>query len=304
MADTGPMDHAQSAAGRQRDRLLAAMTLSVGILFAELAAGVVSHSLALLADAAHVFADISGMALALAAIWIANRPTSGARTYGLYRAEILAAGLNAVLLLAVSAVVMWEGIQRLMAPSEVGTELMVAVAALALVANLGSLALLRRGQAESITLRGAYLEVLGDAAGAATVLAAGIVIALTGLRGADGLAAIAIGALILPRTGRLLRDSIDVLLEATPKGVHLDEVRAHMLEAPDVEAVHDLHVWTITSGMNVVSAHIVMSPDANPGALLDHLGECLSGDFDIGHSTFQLETPEHVLWEGRAQPQR
>ncbi|HVA87672.1 MAG TPA: cation diffusion facilitator family transporter [Candidatus Saccharimonadales bacterium] len=298
------MDHAQSAAGRQRDRLLAAMTLSVGILFAELAAGVVSHSLALLADAAHVFADISGMALALAAIWIANRPTSGARTYGLYRAEILAAGLNAVLLLAVSAVVMWEGIQRLMAPSEVGTELMVAVAALALVANLGSLALLRRGQAESITLRGAYLEVLGDAAGAATVLAAGIVIALTGLRGADGLAAIAIGALILPRTGRLLRDSIDVLLEATPKGVHLDEVRAHMLEAPGVEAVHDLHVWTITSGMNVVSAHIVMSPDANPGALLDHLGECLSGDFDIGHSTFQLETPEHVLWEGRAQPQR
>ena len=112
--------------------------------------------------------------------------------------------------------------------------------------------------------------------------------------------AIVIGHLILPRTWRLLRVSPDVLMEATPKGISLDEMRRHMLETAGVEAVHDLHAWTITSGMNVVSAHIVIRPDANPGALLDHLGECLAGDFDIDHSTFQLETPDHVLWEGRA----
>jgi cobalt-zinc-cadmium efflux system protein len=126
------------------------------------------------------------------------------------------------------------------------------------------------------------------------------VIAITGLMAADAVASIVIGLLILPRTWSLLRDSVDVLLEATPKDVDLTEVRRHVLEAPGVEAVHDLHAWTITNGMNVVSAHVVLKPDANPGAILDHLGTCLADDFDIDHSTFQLETPEHVLWEGRA----
>jgi cobalt-zinc-cadmium efflux system protein len=123
---------------------------------------------------------------------------------------------------------------------------------------------------------------------------------LTAFRAADAVASLGIAILIVPRTLRLLGDSLDVLLEATPKGVDLSEVRRHILETPGVQAVHDLHAWTITSGMNVVSAHVVLSPDANPGALLDHLGECLSGDFDFDHSTFQLETAEHVLWEGRA----
>jgi len=136
--------------------------------------------------------------------------------------------------------------------------------------------------------------------GAAAVLVAGIVVATTGFLAADAIASLVIGALILPRTWHLLRDSVDVLLEATPKDVDLQEVRKHILEAPGVEATHDLHAWTITSGMNVVSAHVVVGPDANPGAILDHLGLCLSDDFDIDHSTFQLETAEHVLWEARA----
>src|SRR5439155_6884642 len=135
-------------------------------------------------------------------------------------------------------------------------------------------------------VRGAYLELFGDSIGAATVLAAGVAMVVTGIRALDGLAAVAIGVLIVPRTWRLLRDSVDVLLEATPKGVNLDDVRRHILEAPGVQAVHDLHAWTITSGMRVVSAHIVMGPEATPGALLDHLGECLPGDFDVSHSTF------------------
>jgi cobalt-zinc-cadmium efflux system protein len=294
------MAHVHSAAGRHRTRLLAAMGLSVSILLVEAAAAWISHSLALLADAAHVFADVSGMALSLGAIWLANRPTAEVRSYGLYRVEILAAALNAVLLLGVSGFVIWEGVGRVLRPADVDSPLIVVVAAVALGANALSLALLSKGQRESLTLRGAYLEVLGDLAGAGMVLAAGIAIMVTGLRALDGFAAIAIGVLILPRTWRLFRDSLDVLLEATPKDVSLDEVKRHILEAPGVLAVHDLHAWTITSGMHVVSAHIVMGPDADPGALLDHLAECLSGDFDIDHSTFQLETPEHVIWEGRA----
>jgi cobalt-zinc-cadmium efflux system protein len=277
------------------------MALSIGVLLVEGIAAWQSRSLALLADAAHVFADVSGIALSLGAIWLANRPTtSEIRSYGLYRVEILAAALNAVLLLGVSAFVIWEGIGRVVQPHEVDAPLVVVVAAAALAANLVSLFLLRAGQQESLTLRGAYLEVLGDSLGAGTVLLSGALTILTGLHALDGLAAIAIGVLIIPRTARLLRDSLDVLMEATPKDVSLEEVRRHILESPGVEAVHDLHAWTITSGMHVVSAHIVMGPSANPGALLDHLAECLSGDFDISHSTFQLETPEHVIWEGRA----
>lgn len=294
------MDHHVSAAGQQRSRLAAALVISIAVLVVELFAGLAADSLALLADAGHVFADASGMAISLAAVWIANRPTSGGRSYGLYRLEILAASANALLLLAVSLYVIWEGIRRLAAPPDTNAGLVVVVAVFALAANAVSLWLLSGGRHESMTIRGAYLEVLGDMLGAGAVLVAGVVILATGFQQADALASILIGVLILPRAWSLLRDSADVLLEATPKGVDLDEVRRHILDSPGVEAVHDLHAWTITSGMNVVSAHVVMGPAGEPGTLLDHLGACLSADFDIGHSTFQLKMPEHVLWEARA----
>jgi cobalt-zinc-cadmium efflux system protein len=290
-----------SAAGRHWRSLAIAIAISVAVFALEIVAGLASNSLALLADAGHVFADIAGMALALGAIWLAARPTTGARSYGLYRVEIIAATANGLLLFAVSAFVIYEGAKRLFEPPEVNSGLMVAVAAVALVANVASALILARGQRESLTLRAAYLEVLGDMLGALAVLVAGIVVVTTGLDAADAIASILIGLMILPRTWHLLRESVDVLLEATPRGVDLGEVKAHILEAPGVEAVHDLHAWTITSGMNVVSAHVVVTSDANPGAILDHLGMCLSDDFDIDHSTFQLETPEHVIWEGRAE---
>ena len=279
---------------------MGAIGVSVAILLVELAAGLLGNSVALLADAGHVFADVSGMALSAAAIWIADREPTTGRSFGLYRLEILAAVLNALLLFGIAAVVIWEGAARLRQPEDAQSGLMIVVAAGALAGNIVAVGLLRRGQAASLTLRSAYLEVLGDALGAATVLVAGIVIALTGLRGADGLAAILIGVLILPRTWRLLREGVDVLLEATPRGVDMAEVRRHILEADGVAAVHDLHAWSITSGMNVVSAHVVLDEDADPGRLIDHLSDCLAGDFDIDHSTFQLETAEHVVWEGRA----
>ena len=295
------MQHVRSAAHHHRRGLYAAIGLGLAVVVVEVVAGILGNSIALLADAGHAFADVSGLALAAVAISIANRKATVERSFGMYRVEILVAVLNAVVLLGIAAFVAWEGVSRLRNPEPVDWALMIIVSAVALVANLAALRFLHAGQSESLTMRGAYLEVLGDALGSVAVLVAGIVVAATGFRAADGIAAIAIGVLIVPRTWRLLRESLDVLLEATPKGVDMAEVRRHILETDGVADVHDLHAWTITSGMNVVSAHVVLRPDANPARLIDHLSDCLAGDFDIDHSTFQLETPEHVLWEGRAE---
>ena len=213
--------------------------------------------------------------------------------------EIFAAVANSILLFGIAAFILYEAWRRLAEPAEVTSSLMLVVAVVGLVANGISLILLREAQGHSLNMRGAYLEVMGDLAGSIAVIVAAIVISLTGWTGADVVASVVIGLLILPRTWGLLREALDVLLEATPKGINLDHVREHILEAPGVADVHDLHAWTITSGMNVVSAHVVLKEDAKTGDILDHLGMCLSDDFDVKHSTFQLETPEHVQWERR-----
>ena len=298
-AMTATESRAPTAAARHAPNMAGALMVSVAILLAELAAGIASNSLALLADAAHVFADVSGIALALVAVRLAARPRSDARTFGLYRLEIVAAAANALLLLGIAAFVFYEGLRRLIAPPEVEAGLVTLVAAGAIVANLISVRLLSAGGRESLTVRGAYLEVLGDLFGSVAVLVAGVVVLLTGWYQADALASLVVAILIVPRTVALLRDSLDVLLEATPRGVDLDHVRGHILDAPGVSDVHDLHAWTITSGMNVVSAHVVLKPAAQPGDVLDFLATCLADDYDVNHSTFQLETAEHVAWEAR-----
>jgi cobalt-zinc-cadmium efflux system protein len=298
------MDSAPTHAHRHLSRLAAALAISLGILVVEVVAGLASNSLALLADAGHVFADSSAIILSLVAVRIAARPRSDGRTFGLQRLEILAAAGNAALLLAISVVILIEGLRRLAAPPDVEPGLVSIVAAAAILANLVAVRLLHAGGRTSLTIRAAYLEVLGDLAGSVAVLVAGLVILATGWHPADALASIVVAILIVPRALGLLRESLDVLLEATPRDVDLDHVRRHILDAPGVVGVHDLHAWTITSGMNVVSAHVVLGPDAEAGAVLDHLGTCLADDFDVNHSTFQLETPEHVAWEARsAQPQ-
>ena len=295
------MPHTHSAAGEHRKRLVGVFGLTLVIFFVEVAGGLLSNSLALLADAGHVFTDVFGLGFALAAIWVAGRPASSERTFGYLRLEILAAVVNALLLFGVSVYVLYEAWRRLAEPPEVTSGLMLVVAVVGLAANAVSLWVLRSAQGQSLNMRGAYLEVMGDLAGSVAVIVAAVVIALTGWTAADAIASAAIGLLILPRTWHLLREALDVLLEATPKGVKLDEVRRHILEAPGVAGVHDLHAWTITSGMNVVSAHVVLHEGAKTGDILDHLGMCLSQDFDIKHSTFQLETAEHVQWEARAE---
>ena len=286
------MAHIHSPARANAHRLLAVLGLSIAILIVELIGGLASNSLALLADAGHVFTDVAGISLALLAIWFGSRPTSSERTFGYLRLEILAAVANAVLLFAVAAFVLYEAWRRLSDPVAVTSGLMLAVALIGLVINGISLWLLHDVQARSLNMRGAYLEVMGDAAGSVAVVVAAVVITLTGQTGADTLASVIIALLILPRTWGLLRDAIDVLLEATPKGVEMADVRRHILETPGVADVHDLHAWSITSGVNVVSAHVVLDPGADPAGVLDFLCECLSGDFDIEHSTFQLESSD------------
>lgn len=282
-----------SAAGAGRIRLVLVLLISAMVFVAELVTGLFTNSLALLADSAHVFTDVTGVALALAAIWFAARPATDRRSYGHYRVEILAAVVNAVLLFGIAAVVLIEAARRFTQEPEILTGPMVLVAAGGLAANVVSAALLRGPAGTSLNMRGAYLEVLADTLGSVAVLVAGGVIALTGFRTADAIASAFIGVLIIPRTWSLLRDALEVLLEATPRGMQMAHVRQHILETPGVRELHDLHVWTITSGMNVISAHVVVNADADRALVLRELSRCLADDFDIEHSTFQLEGPDH-----------
>ncbi len=295
------MPHANgSAAAANRNRLVAVLALSLVMLIVEVAGGLASNSLALLADAGHMLADVSGIGLALLAIWIAGRAPTNGRTFGYLRLEIIAAVTNALLLFGVAAFILFEAWQRLSASPEVGSLLMLAVALTGLAVNGISLYLLRQAQRDSLNMRGAYLEVMGDFAGSAAVIVAAIVIAATTWVQADVVASVVIALLILPRTFGLLREATDVLLEATPKGIDMDHVREHILDAPGVIDCHDLHAWTITSGMNVVSAHVIVADGADPAVTLDALCECLSDDFDIEHSTFQLETADRRRFEQRS----
>jgi cobalt-zinc-cadmium efflux system protein len=294
------MTHARSAAGASARRLLAVLGLSFSVLAIEVVGALASHSLALLADAAHVFTDVAGISLALLAISVGSRPASPERTYGYLRLEILAAVVNAVLLFGVAAFIVFEAWRRFSAPPQVASGLMLGVAVGGLLINGVSLWLLRHAQAKSLTVRAAYLEFVGDLAGSAAVIVAALVILATGWTRADAVASLAVALLVLPRTWALLRDAIDVLLEAAPKGMSMDEVRAHILDAPGVDSVHDLHAWTITSGVNVVSAHVVLETGADGAAALEFLCDCLSGHFDVEHSTFQLESTDRRRREGAA----
>ncbi len=292
----------RSTAADHRSKLLWVFALTSVVLVAEVIGGFVSGSLALLADAGHMFTDVAGIALALFAIGFAARPADDARTYGFYRLEILAAALNAVLLFGIAGWVLFEAWRRLSEPPEIQGGLMLAVALLGAAANAVSMRVLHPVQGQSLNMRGAYLEVLGDLLGSVAVLVAALVIRLTGWELADPIASVIIGLLIVPRTWQLLRDSANVLLEATPKGVELVEVRRHIVHTEGVADVHDLHAWTITSGMPVLSAHVVLAEGADGPAVLDRLAACLSDDFDIEHCTFQLETSDRRQTEETHHP--
>jgi cation diffusion facilitator family transporter len=287
-----------TAGGAHRRRLVVVLGLTLAVLVAEVVGGVLSGSLALLADAGHMATDAAGLALALAAVSLAQRPARGRRTFGWQRVEILAAVANGMLLLAVAAYVLIEAIRRIGQPPEIGAGLMLVVASVGLVVNLGSLLVLHGGKDASLNMRGAYLEVLADALGSVAVIVAAVVIATTGWTPADIVASAVIGCLVVPRAWHLLREALDVLLEAAPRGVDLQDVRAHILGVDGVLDVHDLHAWTITSGLPVLSAHVVVTDEAlaagHGGRVLDALCSCLGEHFDLEHCTFQLEAAAHA----------
>jgi len=295
----GGHDHAHGTiAGRHRGRLTAVLAVTGTVLVAEVAGGLLTGSLALLADAGHMFTDVVGVGLALLAVRLASRPTSPKRTFGLARAEILATVANAVLLLGVAAVILVEAVRRLSDPPEVEGGVMLVFGVVGLAGNAVSLWLLRRGQAESLTVRGAFLEVAADALASLGVIVAAVVITVTGFARTDAIVSLLIGLFILPRTWRLLREAVEILLEASPKGVDLQDVRRHILEVDHILDVHDLHAFTVTSGLPVLSAHVVVESscftDGHAPQLLDQLQHCLAGHFDVEHSTFQLEPATHA----------
>ncbi|MER6159288.1 cation diffusion facilitator family transporter [Streptomyces sp. NPDC001868] len=304
--DHGHAHHAPTsgtAAAAYRGRLRIALTITLTVMAVEIVGGVLADSLALIADAAHMATDAVGLGMALLAIHFANRPPSGNRTFGFARAEILAALANCLLLLGVGGYVLYEAIQRFVTP--VGTQggLTVVFGAIGLVANMISLTLLMRGQKESLNVRGAFLEVAADALGSLAVIISATVILLTGWQAADPIASLVIGLMIVPRTVKLLRETLDVLLEAAPKNVDMAEVRAHILALPGVDDVHDLHAWTITSGMPVLSAHVVVGSDTLDSIghekMLHELQGCIGDHFDVEHCTFQLEPSGHAEHEAK-----
>jgi cobalt-zinc-cadmium efflux system protein len=279
-------------------RLVVVLVLTLAVLAAEVVGAALSGSLALLADAGHMATDAAGLALALAAVRLAQRPARGRRTFGWQRVEILAAVANGLLLLLVAGYVLVAALRRIGHPPDIASGLMLAVAAVGLVVNLGSLAVLHGGREKSLNVRGAYLEVLADALGSVAVIVAAVVIATTGWTPADIVASAVIGVLVVPRAWHLLREAFDVLLEAAPRGVDMAEVRAHILGVDGVLDVHDLHAWTITSGSPVLSAHVVVTDEAlaagHGGRVLDALCSCLGDHFDLAHCTFQLEAAAHA----------
>lgn len=295
-------DHAPATGtGRHRKRLVLVVAITGAVFVAEIIGGLLSGSLALLADAGHMLTDSTGLVIALVATALAARPATTARTFGLLRVEVLAALTNGLLLVGVAVWVLLRAIDRWNQPVDISSGLMLTVAVVGAVANAAGLLILRGGQSESLNLRGAYLEVMGDLLGSLAVVVAALAITFTGYTRADSIASIAIFVLIIPRAWFLLRDVVDVLLEATPRGVDLGQVRTHITEVPGVVDVHDLHAWTITSGVPVLSAHVVIDDscirDGRTGEVLDRLTECLGDHFDVAHCTFQLEPQSHRAHE-------
>ncbi|MFE4816897.1 cation diffusion facilitator family transporter [Streptomyces sp. NPDC056704] len=292
-----------TAAAAYRGRLRVALSITLTVMVVEIVGGLMADSLALVADAAHMATDAVGLGMALLAIHFANRPPSGNRTFGYARAEILAALANCLLLLGVGGYVLYEAIHRFVTPADTEGGLTIVFGLIGLVANTISLMLLLRGQKDSLNVRGAFLEVVADALGSVAVIISAAVIMTTGWQAADPIASILISIMIVPRTWKLLHETLDVLLEAAPKNVDMAEVRAHILALSGVEDVHDLHAWTITSGMPVLSAHVVVSSEVlnaiGHEKMLHELQGCLGHHFDVEHCTFQLEPSGHAEHEAK-----
>jgi cobalt-zinc-cadmium efflux system protein len=288
--EVNPPPAPMTNAGRNAGRLRVVFLLTGTYLLAEVVGGIITGSLALLADAGHMFTDVAGVGLALYSIRLAQRPPTMARSYGYYRAEILAALANASVLIVVSLYILWEACKRFLEPPAVESGAMLVVAAIGLVVNLIGMWLLKGASSESLNMKGAYYEVLSDMLTSLGVIAASVIMLTTGWYYADPLVSAGIGLLILPRTWRLLQEAVGVLLEGTPTDVDVSALRVALASVPGVVAVHDLHVWSLTSGTNAMSVHLAHIADAAPASLLRDVHARVR-EFNVQHSTVQLELP-------------
>lgn len=285
---------ALSAGARYKRPLLYAFLLTISFVGVEFAAGIISGSLALISDAGHMLSDAGGLGMSLAAITLATGAATAAhRTYGWYRLEILASLVNAGLLFGVAIYVVYEAYHRLQGSPEVASTPMIVVAVLGLIINVVCFRLLQAGAKESLNLRGAYLEVVADAVGSVGVLVGAVVIAFTSWYWVDSVVAVGIGVFILPRAFKLGRDALRILVESAPAHIDTDDVARDLEQLDAVVDVHDLHVWTITSGMDAMSVHLQVRPDADTHGVLDAARDVLRDRHHITHATVQVEPTDH-----------
>lgn len=292
----------ESATTQHRRAMQTTFALTFIYFLVEVAGGILTNSLALLADAAHMLTDVGGLALALFALWMSQRPATPRKTYGYYRVEILAALANAVVLFLIAFYILYEAYRRFQEPPEVASLPMLGVAVVGLGVNLFGIWNLRRGAKESLNVQGAFLEVVSDTLGSLGVIVAAVIMLATGWYYADPLFSVLIGFFILPRTWGLMTQAVNVLLEGTPAHINLKAVEEAMRSVPGVAAVHDLHVWTITSGMDALSAHVVLAEGTEPRDaqnVLERLNVQLKDEFGIDHTTIQVEHASRAEKESR-----
>lgn len=289
--------HSHTAAGRNKRRLALVLGLTSAYLLAEVVGGLVTGSLALLADAGHMLTDVAGLAFALMAIRFAEQPATPERTYGFYRIEILAALANAVVLIGISLYILYEAYERFRNPPDIQSGAMFAVASVGLVVNIAGIYLLRSASKESLNMKGAYFEVLSDMLTSVGVIVASVIMLTTGWYYADPLISAGIGLFILPRTWLLLRDAVSVLLEGTPADVNLAALREAIKNVAGVADVHDLHVWCLTSGVNAMSVHTVLNDHSIHDEVLIAVQKKVTSEFNIAHATVQVECQGCSVYE-------
>ncbi len=282
---------------RNRRDLTITLLITASYCLVELAGGFVTNSLALLSDAGHMFADVAALGLSLFAIRLAQKPPTATKTFGYHRGEILAALVNALLLWVIVGMIFYEAYYRLLTPPDVKSTGMIVIATIGLGVNGVSLWVLQHSQAESLNVRAAFIHVLGDALGSLGAVGAGLAIRLANWRLADPLASVGIGLLILYSSWEIIRDSVDILMQATPRGMRLQDIERCLLEIEGVRHVHDLHVWTLTSGRYQLSVHLVTNSDGDPRAVIGAAQQRLSERFRIGHTTVQVDHEDECAEE-------
>ena len=292
-------DELANARAASRRVLGFALVITAVVLIAEVVGGILTGSLALMADAGHMVSDVLALSLALFAGWAASRPASGQRTFGFQRAEVLAAAANGVILLLVAAFVFWQAAQRFADPPDVKSGLMLAIGAIGLAANIASAFFLRSQQAGSLNVRGAFYHVMGDLLGSVGVIVAGVIMLATGWFLADPLVSVIIGLLIVFGAVRLLRESLSVLLEVAPSHIDMQEVESAITEVPGVAGLHDLHIWTVTSGLVALSSHCELDGERDSDPVLAELCDMLHERFAIHHVTIQPEVTSLHGGEGQ-----